>query len=250
MRNCTTKKIQKEFDKKMGKFIVINGRPIIVNLQKIRSDCPNCINDAHFNQDESTNIYNQGFIRPVLVFPGTTSEEIIYPQPFNVTALPSGIVFDPTNTNPKILSTVVCPVCKGRGELFYQPDVCINANFNWHPRSGPADGMIMDKSPGRHPDNVGIIKTELCNFAICRDARSFIVDEGVVCEMIVPPTKKGIGEDAFVEIYVQKVDSTDSTSFVKDQDKRVNVRILGEVSDQSTSGTPHTPPTLFGNEDW
>ena len=250
MRNITFKKVQKLFDKTMETFIEVNGRPIIVNLRKIRSDCPNCINDSQFNQGESTNRYNESFIRPVLIFPGTGGEEIVYPQPFNIEALPSGVVMDPAITNPKVLRTSICPVCKGRGELFHQPSDCINANFNWHPRSGLADGMIKDMSPGRLPDNVGILKTELCNYAICKDARTFVVDQGVECEKIVPPVKKGVGEDAFIEVYLQKIDSTESTSFVKDQDKRVNVRILGETSDQSDPGTPHSPPTIFGNEDW
>lgn len=250
MRNRSLKHAQKVFKKQMDRFIEVNGRPILVLLPQILSDCPNCLNDPIFYQGESVNKYNTNFIRPVNIFPGTSEEQTIYPQPFNVDALPSGITFDPADPNPRIINSTICPVCRGKGKLAVQPNVCINANFNWHPRSGLSDGMIMDLSPGRLPDNIGIIKTDLCNFAICKDSIGFIVDSGVECKMITPPVKKGVGEDAFVEIYVQKIDSTDTTSHINDEDARLNVRPVAESSAQADPGTPHSPPNTFSNEDW
>lgn len=247
MRNKSLRKAQKVFAKTMDQFISINGRPMIVLLPQIKADCPNCINDYLFGQGESANIYNTSFLRPVNIFPGTTEEAIIYPKPFNVDSVPSGIVYDPSDPNPKILNTTICPVCKGDGTLSIKPEVCINGNWNWG--SSTKDGEIVDYSAGEVPHNVGIIKTDLCNYAICRDAKRFIID-GVECEAIVPPIKKGVGTDAFIQIRVQKIDNTDSTSRIKDKDKRLNVRSTDSISDQSSVGTPHSPPNTFSHEDW
>ncbi|RLI99267.1 MAG: hypothetical protein DRP08_07340 [Candidatus Aenigmatarchaeota archaeon] len=249
MRTKSLKKAQKTFDKAMNTFIKINGRPIIVKLPAIYADCPNCMMDSLFDQGESINKYNVSFVRPVNIFPGTSEEVIIYPQPFNVLTV-SGVTYDPINTNPKILNTVICPVCKGRGKLSVIPEVCINGNFNWHPRSGLSDGKMTDYSAGRMPSNIGIIKTELCNYAICRDATEYVVNGGVRCDTYETPVKKGVGEDAFVEIYVQKVDSSDSTSKDKVKDARVNVRPIATTSEQAPSGTPHTPPNTFADDEW
>jgi len=249
MRNIALKRVQKVFKREIDRFITVNGRPVTVMLPEIKTDCPNCLHDVVFNQDESTNRYNELFIRPVYIFPGTSEEEIVYPQPFNVAALPSGIVFDPVDPNPKILKTTICPVCAGRGYLSIKPVVCITANYNWDPRSPTTDGAIVDTSAGRSPANIGILKGHLKDYAICRDSIGFIVD-GVECEMITPPTKRGVGSDAHIEIYLQKVDSSDATSYICDTDQRLNVRPVGEVSEQSDSGTPHSPPNTFSNGDW
>jgi len=249
MRDKGLKKTQKVFKKTMDTFIRVNGRPIIVKLPPIYSDCPNCMTDPLFDQGESINKYDTSFIRPVNIFPGTEEERIIYPKPFNVLSV-SGVTFDPEDPNPRILNTAICPVCKGRGKLSVIPEACINGNFNWHPRSGLSDGKMTDLSAGRFPSNIGIIKTDLCNYAICRDALEFVLNSGVRCQTYEAPVKKGIGEDAFVEIYVQKVDSTDSTSKDKIQDSRVNIRPVGSISDQAEEGTPHSPPNTFSDEEW
>jgi len=249
MRDKGLRRTQKVFKKTMDRFIKVNGRPIIVRLPPVSSDCPNCLTDPLFDQNESINRYNEAFVRPVNVFPGTTEERIVYPKPFNVLSV-SGVIYDPSDPNPRILNTAVCPVCKGRGKLTVTPEVCINGNFNWHPRSGLSDGKMTDISAGRFPSNIGIIKTDLCNYAICRDAVEFVLNNGVRCQTYETAVKKGIGEDAFVEIYVQKVDSTDSTSKDQVSDPRVNIRPIDSVSDQSNPGTPHSPPNTFADDEW
>lgn len=247
MRNKSLRKAQKTFKKTMDRYIKVNGKPVTIILPEISADCPNCISDTQFGQNESSNVYNISFIRPVNVFAGTSESITIYPQPFNISSLPSGIVLDPSVSNPKILKTTICPVCKGKGKLTVTPSACISANWNWGSRSN--EGEIIDYSAGRTPDNVALVKTDLCNYALCRDAKKYIL-QGVECEMTHPPIKKGVGSDAFIQIRVQKIDSSDSTSNVNDYDRRLNTRPIETVSSQAPEGDPHSPPNTFSNEDW
>lgn len=253
--NRGLKAAQRTFKKTMETFIEVNKRdnrksPVILRLEDIHADCPNCLNDIIFNQEESTNKYNLDFIRPVNIFVGTSEEYTVYPKPFNIDFTPSGIVFDPSNLNPKVIKSTICPVCKGKGKLSITPEVCIVANFNWHPRSAITDGKIIDYSGGRSAANLGILKTKLCNFSVLSRTKEVLLEDGVICELVTDPVKKGVGLDAHLEVILQKVDSTSLTSRVNIEDDRLNIRSTASSSDQATSGTPNTPPNIFSNEDW
>jgi len=196
----------------------------------------NCIFDTV--RGKSTNIYYSEFIRPVNIFVGSSVERKVYPQPFNVESAPAGIQYDPSLDNPKILRTSICPVCKGQGILTEKRFECIKGLVTWNPK-----GDFLDLSAGWDGENVCRIKTFKCNYALCRDAKKFIID-GVECALTSPPRTKGLGADHIVEFYTLTVKTDKSVSDHYDTDPRIIKNIHGSSSDQADSGTPNDPPTI------
>lgn len=240
--------IPREFKQGIADLITQLGRKVVIHLPDVVTDCPNCFYDSVTKS--STGVYDDSFIRPVYVFPGTTQEEIIYPRPFNVDTVNSGIVYDPGLAHPGILRTTICPICKGKGILTTTPTICIKAIVTWNPKSPTSDGQMIEISAGRHNSNIARLKTFPCNYAVCREAKKFSVD-GVSCEIFRPAHMKGIGGEHLVELHVQTTDVTDdSTTRNFDGDDRININPLGYRSDQSDVSTPHDPPRNLGNDEW
>lgn len=232
-------KLKKEFKKGIDTYLKEMGRNIFSVLDPFVTDCPNCLHSDYSNL--SANIYNTSFVRPINIFPGTSAQEIIYPQPFNVTS-DVGVQYNPLNPNPKILKTTVCPVCKGEGKLTKERKECIKALVTWNPKE-----MIQEESAGREGHPICRIKTFNCNYAILRDAKSFIVD-GVFCRLHIPPRVKGLGADHLIECYLITTDVKASVSTNYNNDPRLNNATQERSSDQAPNTTPINPPVIPSEE--
>jgi hypothetical protein len=189
------------------------------------------------------NVYNTEFLRPVNVFPGTHAEQKIYPQPFNVPTV-SGVQYDPNNPNPKILKTTVCPVCRGSGIITEPHDICITALVTWNPKE-----EFLDLSVGEEGESICRLKVFECDYEICKEAKSYIVD-GVACRLFTPPRVKGLGGDHLVEFYLQTTAVDKDVTDKYENDSRVKVNPIGRVSDQAPPSTPTIPPSIPGDDVW
>lgn len=229
------KKQKKQFEKGINSYINNMGRNIIVFLEPFSTDCPNCINSTF--GEKSANVYNVNFTRPVNIFPGTPAQEIIYPQPFNVSSV-TGVQYNPSNPNPKILKTTVCPVCKGEGKLIKERKHCLKSLVTWNPKE-----KLMEESAGREGHPICRIKTFKCNYAIIREAKKFLID-GVECRLHIPPRVKGLGADHLIEAYLitNEIKANVTTNY--NFDPRLNDRVQERTSDQAPVGTPINPPVI------
>ena len=238
------KSLQRQFKKKFNEYLrkMSKGHKVIAVMEPYTVDCPNCQIDTV--RDVSANIYEESFIRPVNIFPGTSCQKKIYPVPFNVDTAPSGIHYDPSIIDPKPIKASVCPVCVGKGKLTEANHVCIIGLVTWDPKVD-----FLPVSAGDEGENICRIKTYGKNYAVCRDAKSFIVN-GQECTFIIPPRLKGLGEDHITEMYLltRKVNHNVSTKF--DADSRINDNPVGTISDPAPSGTPDVPPTIPGDDVW
>jgi hypothetical protein len=232
------KGLKTQFKKGIKEYLKTMGRNITVVLPPVSTDCPNCLYNTGSKQ--SSNVFNLEFIRPVNVFPGKSYQRTVYPVPFNIpdTALDPAIQFDPSLSNPKILKSSICPVCKGKGVLTEENTHCIRALVTWNPKE-----EYLDLSAGRDGVPICRLKTYKEHYALCRDAKSFIID-GVKCVLESPPKVKGLGADHLIELYAIQFTVDDSVSINYDDDPRISKDLVGQVSDQADSGTPTTPPTI------
>ena len=230
------KSLKKEFNKGFDHYLKVMGRQVTVVLPPFIVNCPNCIWDSV--RAKSTNVYDTQFIRPKNVFVGTSKQQKIYPQPFNVETAPAGIQYDPALDNPKILRTTVCPVCKGEGTLLCDRTICITGLVTWNPKE-----EFLDLSGGLDGQNICRIKTFRNNYALCRDAESFIVD-GTECVLQTPPRVKGLGADHITEFYLIATAVDKSVSDKLDSDPRIIKDIKGSSSEQAPEISPDNPPTI------
>lgn len=239
--------LKKEFKKGFDEYIKVMGRPVQAFLDPFEVDCPNCIYDS--TQKRSSNNYDTTFKLPVNIFPGTTSERIVYPIPFNVTTV-SGVQYDPAIPNPKILTSAICPVCRGNGILTEDNSTCFTAVVTRGITKTDVEGPdIFDLSGGKDGIDVIRLKSFSCNYSVMRDAKYFII-EGVKAKPEMPPRLKGLGSDAIVELFLTTVKEDNSSSSKYDADPRVNVNTIGNMSNQASNMTPTIPPVIAGDDVW
>lgn len=238
--------IKTEFKLGFAEYIKKMGRQVIIYLEPTIVDCPNCILDNV--SKKSANVYNEFFKLPVNIFPGTVFQRVIYPQPFNVTSV-SGVQYDPTNANPKILMTTVCPVCFGNGKLESPNSTCIIAVVTAGHNETAKRDQYFDTSAGRDGFMGTRLKTYECNLAVCREAIYYLID-GVKMKNEVPPKLKGLGNLAITECYLSMIEETDTTNTSFDQDQRLQNSVFGQASDPAPSGTPTIPPLVPGKDVW
>lgn len=241
------KELKSEFKKGFNQYIKAMGRPIQVVLDPTQVSCPNCIWDNV--QGKSSNVYNESFKKPVNIFPATDMQTKVYPQPFNVTSV-SGVQYDPSLIDPKILRVSVCPVCLGEGVLISENTSCIVAVITTgYGQTGTEASTFIDLSAGRDGRQITRLKTKAENYAICRDAQYFIVD-GIKMEIEIPAKLKGLGNLSITEVYLGTVKEDSSSNTKYDGDQRVNINQTGQSSDQADDSTPTIPPSVPGDDVW
>lgn len=241
------KGLKREFKKGFDEYIKTMGQDIIAHLPPTSVRCPNCFFDSF--QNKSSNIYDTSFKTPVNIFPGTTAQRTIYPAPFNVETV-SGVQYDPAIQNPKILIGSICPVCAGEGKLTSDNTVCMKAVVTQGMiQRGMDSATFMDLSAGRDGTPVTRLKTFSNNYPVCRDADYFII-KGIKYKIEIPVRLKGLGMDAIAELYLTASDVDASSSVEYDNDARININPLGQVSNQAPPLTPTIPPTVPGDDVW
>lgn len=239
--------LKSEFKKGMDEYIKVMGEKIEVQLSPYTVDCPNCIFDII--QQKSSNIYDTSFLKPVNIFPGTSHQRKIYPAPFNVLS-DTGVQYDPSIPNPKILQTALCPTCKGEGILTEDNSVCITGVVTRGINRAAAESSdLKDLSAGREGITLIRIKTYGCNYALCKDAKYFII-AGIKYKLEVPTRLKGLGNKAIVEMYLSEIDEGTSIDTGYNLDPRVQINTKGQVSDQADISMPTIPPVIPGDDVW
>lgn len=236
------KKAKKEFNKGFDLYLKNMGRDITVVTPPLSTDCPNCIFDSV--RQKSSNVYDETFLRPVNIFPGTLVQKTVYPIPFNISTLPVGIEIDPNVTPPRILKTSRCPVCFGEGVLTSPVTYCIKALVTWNPKE-----KITENSGGRDGAPICRIKTFKCNYELILKSTEIIVD-GIKTELHIPPRVKGLGADHIVEAYLITDEAGYQVSNNYDGDTRADLDTYGQASEQADVGTPTIPPTIPGDDPW
>lgn len=237
------KDIKKEFQHGFNDYIKSMGRKISAHMDPTSVSCPNCLFDTI--QKKSANIYNETFVRPVNIFPGTSIQKTIFPAPFNVTSV-SGVQYDPTLIDPKILTGALCPVCKGEGILQHENNTCFIGVITIGKSGAPG---FEDLSAGREGVQFARIKTYANNYSVCRDAKFFIMD-GKKYKIEIPASIKGLGGLDITELFLSEIEEGPSVNINYDKDIRVLNTEQGPVSNQATSGSPIIPPIVPGDDVW
>lgn len=135
----------------------------------------NCVYD--FVNKTSSGNFQTSFVTPVVIFGETI--------------------------NPSSFQRGRCPVCYGEGHLESTIKRNVKALVKWNP--GSADD-IESLPVGREGHAVVRIKVLRADFDLVNDAVSFIVD-GVRCEMLRPPTIRGLGtQEELVIAFLQEVE--------------------------------------------
>lgn len=244
------RELKKEFKDGFAEYIKTMGRNVEVYLKPYQVLCPNCQYDSV--QKKSTNIWNSTFLRPVNIFVGTQFQQTIFPQPFNVTTA-SGVVYDPVITNPKILIATVCPICKGEGILIRDNKVDMNAVVTIGLLRGgygnTESPRFYDLSAGLEGKQVYRFKTYECNYATCRDAEYFKVDN-IKLKAELPPRVKGLGGYHLTEMFLSEITEGNSVTDVFDNDIRTHIEKQGQTSNQAPVYNPTIPPIIPGDDVW
>jgi hypothetical protein len=150
-------------------------KPILVFSPPGKEDCPNCVYD--FVNKTSSGNFQTSFVAPVVIFGNTI--------------------------DPASFTRGRCPVCYGDGHIENEIKRNVKALVKWNP--GSADDL--ESLPvGREGKSVVRIKVLRADFDLINDAISFTVD-GVRCEMIKPPTIRGLGtQEELVIAFLQEVE--------------------------------------------
>jgi len=150
-------------------------KPILVFSPPTKEDCPNCVYD--FVNKTSSGNFQTSFVTPVIIFGETI--------------------------NPVSFTRGRCPVCYGAGHLENAVKRNVKALVKWNP--GRADD-IETLPVGREGHAVVRIKVLRADFNLINDAVSFLVD-GVKCEMLRPPTIRGLGtQEELVIAFLEEVE--------------------------------------------
>ena len=156
---------------------VINDlhKPIVATLAPNKLDCPNCHWD--FINKRSSGEFDTSFVVSVVIF---------------------GATIDPIS-----FSRSRCPVCFGEGQLTEAITKNLKALVRWNPTG--ADNLEI-LPVGREGAAVVRIKVARTDFDNIKNAISFVVD-GVRCELIRPPTIRGLGtQEELVVAFLQEVE--------------------------------------------
>jgi hypothetical protein len=148
------------------------GRNVVVYLEPIASECPNCYYDK-------VNRVSSGICKHA---PG-------YPTYFAVGR---------------------CPVCRGKGVLTSVRRRCIKGIVTWNP-SGSAMNSLTHTDAGFEGATRVEIKTDPCNLELLRDCQYIVVD-GIQCKLSNPPIMRGIGEQQILIAQFFAVDKPKSDS--------------------------------------
>lgn len=238
------KSIKKEYKQGFDEYIRVMGKTVHVVLPSVKVDCPNCLWDSVSNT--SSNVWDSNFLRPVTIFPQTPAQKTIFPQPFNVVSV-SGVQYDPSLVDPKILSVRICPVCRGKGFLESPIEYCIKAVVTWNPEV--RDGQVLNLPAGITGNSIVLVKTFSKNYALIKQAE-YLVIEGTKVVFHNTPGIKGLGDNHITQFYgiASKTDMSVSDSY--NGDIRVNNVTQGHISNQADLGTPTIPPTVPGDDVW
>ena len=151
-------------------------KPILIYLEPDKETCPNCIFD--FINKKSSGKFDSSFTIPVDIFGDTIS-----PIPF---------------------SRSRCPVCFGIGWLKKEVVRNVKALVKWNPST--ADDLEI-LPVGREGKALVRIKVLRSDFDLIMGAEYFVVD-GVRCEMVRPPTIRGLGiQEELVVAFLQEVEA-------------------------------------------
>lgn len=176
------KSIQKEYKKLMNQVVLDLSDSIVVYNPSTIVDCPNCFYDITSNK--SAGVYDTGFVAPVTLFSGTTSEVTIEPQPFD---------------------SYMCPVCWGEGKLEATSSTTISALIDFFPEELYAADVKYDPLPyGRDGKAYIIVKTSEKNYDLLLNCL-YIMVNNVRYEKIKPPLYDGVGINALVLCWFTQV---------------------------------------------
>jgi len=175
MAKIVTPAIRKQYKDLIKQVVEDLHKPIIVSLPPSKEDCPNCIYD--YINKKSSGHFDSSFTVPVVIFGNTI--------------------------NPVSFSRSRCPVCFGEGHLEEAVNRSVKALVKWNPT--PASDLEIIPV-GREGVAVVRIKVLRADFDLVNTAVSFLVD-GVRCEMIRPPTIRGLGtQEELVVAFLQEVE--------------------------------------------
>jgi hypothetical protein len=161
MAKIVTPAIRKVYKDLIKQVVADLNKPILAFLPPTAVDCPNCHYDT-INR-KSSGQFDSGFIVPVEIFGNTIS--------------------------PISFSRSRCPVCFGEGQLTSNVTRNLKGLVKWNPR-GADDFEILPA--GREGKPIVRIKVLRSDFDTLVDSKYFEVD-GVRCELIQPPTIRGLG---------------------------------------------------------
>ena len=175
MATIVTPSIRKIYKDLIKQVVADLHKPIFVYLEPDKEDCPNCIYDRVNNK--SSGKFDTSFIASTVVFGATIT--------------------------PTTFSRSRCPICYGVGYLENENVRNVKALVRWNP--GGADNLEI-LPVGREGHAVVRIKTLYTNYDTVVGAAYFLV-EGVRCEIIQPPTIRGLGvQEEMVVAFLQEVE--------------------------------------------
>ena len=146
-------KAKKRWKQSMSRLVNGLGRRIVVYLQDLRSECPNCYYDKV--HDKSSGIPK--------VSPGS----------------------------PTYFTVGRCPVCTGRGVITTSRKKCIDGIVLWNPQGNATNNLTFSEA-GREGATSVELKTDICYLDIIKEAKHLLID-GVKCKLSNPPIIRGVG---------------------------------------------------------
>lgn len=175
MAKIVTPAIRKTYKNLIKQVVEDLHKPIFVFLTPEKEDCVNCLWDP-INK-RSSGQFDTSFTVPIIIF-GT----LISPISF---------------------SRSRCPVCYGVGYLQQEVKRNVKALVKWNPTS-IEDLEILPV--GREGKAIVRIKVLRADFILVNTAIYFKID-GVRCEIIQPPTVRGLGtQEELVVAFLQEVE--------------------------------------------
>lgn len=130
------------------------GRGVIIYLQPVASECPNCYYDK-------------------------------------VNKVSSGVCKN-TSEHPNYFAVGRCSICRGKGVLTSVRRRCIKGIVNWNPSGNSMNSLTFTDAGFEGATRVEI-KTDPCNLELIKEAQYVVID-GIQCKLSNPPIMRGIGD--------------------------------------------------------
>jgi hypothetical protein len=164
------------------------SRKVLVYMQSIKSECPNCYYDKL--TDKST-----GKCR-------WTIAEVLAKN-------------DPTRY--KYFRLGRCPICNSKGYLEVQRKSWCDCLVSWDPAQRGTGNTVIQTPAGTEGSTVVQLKTHPRNYDLFKNCSKIIID-GVTCKLSRPPMLRGLGNQSILLIsaFTTEKPKIDSDEIIKD----------------------------------
>ncbi len=206
MRNRIKPNTKRKHQKAIRDVIKGLSRRVLIYMQPIKNDCPNCFYDKLTNR-------STGKCKWTVTEAEDKQAAHALANPTTETC-PTGM---PTNIMYKWFQFGRCPICNGKGFLETKRRTWADCLVTWDPSSRGAGNEMIYTPAGTEGSSVIQLKTDPRHYDAFKNCDYLVVD-GINCKISRPPILRGLGVHAVLIVTAFTTDKPkiDSGEIVKD----------------------------------